>query len=98
MIIHFQVGPELISVKVTPQREFLAKGRVTNGEFIPFTELVRRSKQDGRAAEITERRMKCQHCLPTMDDVAWYINDEFRRFGAVCLKTEQEDGDAVVPG
>lgn len=82
------MGPEIVTVKVTPERDLLFKGRNTNDEFVPYHTLISQSKQDGTAAEITARRMTCLHCLPTMQDVAWYITDEFKRFGAVCLRTE----------
>lgn len=79
MILLFQLGTELLEVQVTDDREFFIKAKMTNGKFVPYREMVQKSGQEGREADITERIIKSREVLPTPEDVECYIKYEFLR-------------------
>lgn len=91
MIITFQVGSELISAQVDEERTLSMRSKLTNNEFIPFTEMVGRSGQSGMEAELTQTIIRS---LPTVEDVEFYVRTEFlrnhdlMRFGIRHIKTQ----------
>lgn len=76
MIISLMVGSEIIKLRVDDDRRLFLAGKLTNNAFLPFAEAVRRSGQEGSSADMTEKIVRC---LPSLDDVEWYVIDEFRR-------------------
>ena len=78
MILSFLMGGEVIQVRVDEDRTLFFKGGATNGEWIEFGTLVGMVRGDTESARMSQLIVRS---LPSIDDVAWYVRDEFRRQG-----------------
>lgn len=76
MIIAFRIGPEIVKIKVDEKRALFLASKLTNDVFMPFDEAAEKSGQVGKSSEMT---MKIVKCLPTVEDVEWYVIDEFKK-------------------
>jgi hypothetical protein len=81
MIINFQFGSELLSVRVDEHRELCIKSRLlTNGEWLNLEEVARRTGKDGTVEErLSKRIISCRHCLQSDSDVECFVRNEFLR-------------------
>lgn len=79
MIIIFQIGTEILNVKIDDERRLSFFSRFTNNQYVDFDKLVQSSGQDSAIAAMTKRIVSCRHCLPENKDVELYILDEFKR-------------------
>ena len=77
MILGFFTNAGLLEVQVSADRVISIRGRMTNHQFIPLEELIVKSGQGGRAADITQRIIICPHCLQDFEDVHEFIKNEF---------------------
>jgi len=84
MILHFVIQGGMLDFRVTKERIASMRGTLTNNKWVSFDKAVKLTKQSGKHAEMTTKIIRC---LPSMEDVEWYVIHEFERMGISYLKT-----------